>query len=237
VIAIPAIDLRDGCCVQLVGGSFANERIRLPDPLAVAREWLDAGFQQLHVVDLDAAMNAGSNLDVVEQLASTTEADVQVGGGIRSTATIERMLNAGARRVVLGTRALQDRAWLQAVATRWPNQIVVAADARHGRVVTNGWTEATGETTVDVIRSLDALPLAGFLVTSVDREGQMAGPDLGLIGEATQATTRRVIASGGIASCDDLRALAQRGASAAVVGMALYSGALDSRAVAQEFDQ
>ena len=237
MIAIPAIDLRDGCCVQLVGGSFDDERVRLPDPLAIARTWIDAGFRRLHIVDLDAAMGTGSNLDMVEELARYPDADVQVGGGIRSATVIERLLNAGARRVVLGTRALRDRVWLARAAARWPNQIIVAADARHGRVVTNGWTTSTAESAIDVLRALDALPLAGFLVTAVDREGQMAGPDLSLISETAHVTTRDVIASGGVASYDDLRALGRSGASATVIGMALYSGALDPRAVAQEFDQ
>lgn len=237
MIAIPAIDLRDGCCVQLVGGSFDDERIRRTDPLAVADEWIDAGFRCLHVVDLDAAMGTGSNLDVVEQLAASRGIDVRVGGGIRSEATIERLLNAGARSVVLGTRALQDRAWLATVAGQWPDRVIVAADARQGRVVTNGWTAVGDDTTIDVVHELEALPLAGFLVTAVDREGLMRGPDLDLISGAARATTHRVIASGGIASRSDLQALAQCGASATVIGMALYSGAIDARAVAQEFNQ
>ncbi len=237
MIAIPAIDLRDGCCVQLVGGSFADERVRLPDPLAVARRWVDAGFRHLHVVDLDAAMGVGANLTIVENIASLTGIQVQVGGGIRSDDSVERLLNAGAARVVVGTRALQDRAWLGELGVRWPDRVVVAADVRAGRVVTNGWTAPTNDTASNTIRELDTLPLAGFLVTAVDREGRLAGPDLELIGDAAAATSRSVIASGGIASHDDIRALAACGATAAVIGMALYSGALDPRAVAQEFNQ
>lgn len=237
MIVIPAIDLRDGCCVQLVGGSFANERIRLPDPVAVAREWIDAGFRRLHVVDLDAALGVGSNLETVARLASLSGVDVQVGGGIRSEHVIAALLDAGARRVVLGTRAINDPEWLARVAERWPERIVVAADARHGRVVTDGWTLTSGAALADTVRGIQALPVAGFLVTSVDREGQMRGPDLDLIALSARWTDKPIIASGGVGSRHDLRALARSGAGATVVGMALYTGALDTRAVLEEFGQ
>lgn len=236
MIAIPAIDLRDGCCVQLVRGSFDDERVRLPDPLAVAEQWREAGFRRLHVVDLDAAMGTGSNLEVVRQLASLSEFDVQVGGGFRSTEVVDRAFDAGAQRVVIGTRALRDREWLADIATRWPDRIVVAADAKGGTVVTHGWTEGLGSNVLDVIRDLDALPLSGFLITSVDREGLMTGPDAELISRAVQATSRDIIASGGVGSREDLTALATSGAQATVIGMALYSGALDPSAIAREFN-
>lgn len=236
MIAIPAIDLRDGCCVQLVGGSFDNERVRLPDPLAVAEQWREAGFRRLHVVDLDAAMGTGSNLEVVRQLAALSEFDVQVGGGFRSTEVVDHAFHAGAQRVVIGTRALRDREWLADIATRWPDRIVVAADAKGGTVVTHGWTEGLGSNVLDVIRDLDALPLSGFLITSVDREGLMTGPDAELISRAVQATSRDIIASGGVGNREDLTALATSGAQATVIGMALYSGALDPRAIAREFN-
>ena len=181
MIAIPAIDLRDGCCVQLVGGSFDNERVRLPDPLAVAEQWYEAGFRRLHVVDLDAAMGVSSNLDVVRRLAALREFDVQVGGGLRSTEAVESVFEAGARRVVIGTRALRDRDWLSDIAARWPDRVIVAADAKNEAVVTHGWTEGLGSNVIDVVRDLDPLPLSGFLITAVDREGLMAGPDTDLI--------------------------------------------------------
>jgi Phosphoribosylformimino-5-aminoimidazole carboxamide ribonucleotide (ProFAR) isomerase len=235
VIAIPAIDLREGCCVQLVGGSFDDERVRLPDPLAVAKKWMDSGFRRLHVVDLDSAMGTGSNLALVEQLAGMPDLDVQVGGGLRSTEAIVQLLDAGARRVVVGTRALRDGEWLAAIAERWPGQVLVAADARSGRVVTHGWTEPLGTNAVDVVRELSTLPLAGFLITAVDREGQMAGPDASLIEAASSATKLDVVASGGVGSRADLVTLDGCGAAGAVIGMALYSGALDPCATAREF--
>jgi phosphoribosylformimino-5-aminoimidazole carboxamide ribotide isomerase len=235
MIAIPAIDLRDGCCVQLVGGSFDAERVRIADPVSVARRWSSVGFTHLHVVDLDAAMGRGSNQPVVEKLANQPGLATQVGGGLRDTAAIDAAFASGARRVVVGTRALRDREWLSAIASAWPGRVVVAADARNGAAVTDGWTASLGRDVLDVIDELNALPLAGVLVTAVDREGQMGGPDVELIGRAVTRSSHPVIASGGVASIDDLRRLEQAGSAAVVIGMALYSGALDERAVAREF--
>jgi len=237
MIAIPAVDLRDGCCVQLVGGSLADERIRLDDPLGVARTWLAAGFRRLHVVDLDAALGIGDNTRIIEALCGLRGAEVQVGGGIRDRERIERLIELGAARVVVGTRALEDPEWLDEMARAWPDRIVVAADARRGAAVARGWTATLDRNAVDVVAELTTVPLAGFLVTAVDREGLMAGPDLALVADVAAVTRRPVIASGGIGNADDLRALATAGASAAVIGMALYTGALDARAVAQEFDR
>jgi len=237
MIAVPAIDLRDGCCVQLVGGSFADERVRLPDPMAVAHTWIDAGFRRLHVVDLDAAMSCGSNADVIERLLGVNDVDIQVGGGVRSTESAERLFRLGAAAIVVGTRALHDRPWLVEIAQDWPGRVIVAADARDGQVVTGGWTAELERTVEDVIAELNELPLGGVLVTAVEREGRMEGPALELTQRATAAAAHPVIASGGIGTMDDLRALARRRARAAVIGMALYSGALDARAVALEFSE
>lgn len=235
MVVMPAIDLRDGCCVQLVGGSFADERVRLPDPVAAAERWIDAGFRRLHVVDLDAALGVGTNAEAVARLARLPNVEIQVGGGIRSDDAIERLLDAGVPRVVVGTRAVKDFEWLAGIAARWPGRIVVAADTRRGRVVTDGWTRSSDATLTDAIRSIDPLDIASILVTSVDQEGRMRGPDLELVATAARSTTRPIVASGGVGSLDDLRALARRGAAATVVGMAFYSGALDPRAVAEEF--
>jgi phosphoribosylformimino-5-aminoimidazole carboxamide ribotide isomerase len=235
MIAIPAIDLRDGCCVQLVGGSFDDERVRLPDPVSVARDWIAAGFRSLHIVDLDAAMGRDPNTATVRRLAGLPDVAVQVGGGVRSTATAELLFDTGARAIVVGTRALSDPAWLAEIAQRWPGRVIVAADARDGRVVTKGWTEADSRTVEELIDELNPFPLGGFLVTAVEREGRMEGPALDLISNARSISKRPVIASGGVGSMDDLRALEAAGASAAVIGMALYSDALDPRAVAREF--
>jgi phosphoribosylformimino-5-aminoimidazole carboxamide ribotide isomerase len=236
MIAIPAVDLRDGACVQLVGGSYADERVRIADPLVAARRWTDAGFQRLHIVDLDAATGVGNNTRAISALLSDRAADVQVGGGVRSTERIAVLLDSGARHVVAGTRAIEDEQWLREVAAFYPDRIIVAADVRGRCVVTRGWAERT---TLDVgafIARVSGLPIAGVLVTAVDQEGLMEGTDLPLMKDLAGATTVPIIASGGIATLDELRALAHAGISAAVLGMALYTGALDARAVATEFN-
>jgi phosphoribosylformimino-5-aminoimidazole carboxamide ribotide isomerase len=235
MIAIPAVDLREGACVQLVGGEYTNERIRLADPVAVARDWARYGFRRLHVVDLDAATGRGSNGDIVAELMRDTAAELQVGGGVRSTEQVDALLGSGARAVVVGTRALEDADWLARLATTYPNEIIVAADVRDRRVVTRGWTRTLPREIVDVTEELSTLPLAGLLVTAVHREGRMQGADLFLMEDVVESASFPVYASGGIASSNDLRALADRGVSAAIVGMALYTGALDPWQTAEEF--
>ena len=235
MIAIPAVDLRDGACVQLVGGEYAQERVRLADPVAVARGWAEQGFQQLHVVDLDAATRRGSNASVIRAILDLDLLDVQVGGGVREARDIERLLDDGASRVVVGTRALEETSWLAEVAAEFPGQLVVAADVRERRVVTRGWTHTLPLTILDAVEELHDLALAGFLVTAVHLEGQMQGTDLPLMEDVAELSRVPVYASGGVSTVHDLRALADRGVHAAVIGMALYTGALDARGVAEEF--
>jgi phosphoribosylformimino-5-aminoimidazole carboxamide ribotide isomerase len=235
MIAIPAVDLREGACVQLVGGSYEAERVRLTDPVAVAQSWEELGFTQLHVVDLDAATGRGSNAELVREILGGTQLDVQVGGGVRSVEAIEQLLAEGARRVVVGTKAIENEDWLDEVSHTFPGEIVVAADVRERWVVTHGWERTQHRHVLDLVEDLNAFPLAGILVTAVHREGQLAGTDLPLMEDAASASHFPVYASGGIATMNDLRALADRGVAAAVVGMALYTGAVDARQVAEEF--
>jgi len=237
MIAIPAVDLREGACVQLVGGEYTEERVRLADPVGVAREWARYGFRRLHVVDLDAATGRGSNQEIVADLLRDAAAELQIGGGIRTHTQIEDMLSRGATAVVVGTRALEDTDWLARIATTYPNEIVVAADVRDRRVVTRGWSRTLEREIVDVTEELSTLPLAGLLVTAVHREGRMEGADLFLMEDVVDAASFPVFASGGIGSVADLRALADRGVAAAIIGMALYTGAVDPWHTAEEFSE
>ena len=236
MIAIPSIDLRDGACVQLVGGAYENERVRLDDPVAVARHWRELGFSDLHIVDLDAATGRGCNDSVVQRLLSVRDlVAVQVGGGVRSLERARALIGAGAARVVVGTRALEDPAWLQRVVADWPGRVVVAVDVKNAKPVVRGWSATLRTNVGDVIASLNDLPLARVLVTAVDGEGRLRGPDLALIESIIRATRHPVIAAGGITTLDDLRALHLLGVSGAVVGMALYTGDMDAAACAAEF--
>lgn len=237
MIAIPAVDLRDGACVQLVGGSYAQERVRLDNPVEVARSWERYGFNRLHVVDLDAATGRGSNLSVVRTLLSDAGVPVQVGGGVRTTDLVEELLEAGATRVVVGTRALEESEWLAELAARHPGEIVVACDVRERKVTTRGWAHTLPLDILDVVEELNSLPLGGLLVTAVHREGQMQGTDLPLMEDVAEASNFPVFASGGVSTMQDLRALEHRGLAGAVIGMALYTGALDPVVVAGEFGE
>lgn len=235
MIAIPAVDLRDGACVQLVGGEYAKEKIRLPDPAAVARDWVQQGFQRLHVVDLDAATGKGNNSKIVREILRDASVPVQVGGGIRNEDQIERLLDDGATYVVVGTRAVEDEDWLTEMADKFPHQLIVAADVRERRIVTRGWTKTLPRNVVHFVEELADLPLAGILVTAVHKEGQLQGTDLPLMEDVAEASPWSVMASGGVSSFDDLRALEHRGLTGAVLGMALYTGVMEPRRIAEEF--
>ncbi len=235
MIVLPAIDLRDGACVQLVGGSYAHEKVRLTDVMGVAKRFQDAGLTTLHVVDLDAALGKGSNLQVIERLASIKDLTLQVGGGIRQHGDIERLLQLGVSRIVIGTRGIEDRPWLEEVSQRFPKQLILAADVRKQNIVTKGWTHDTGLSISNFLQSCSALPLAGVLVTAVHVEGQLQGIDRALFEDCVRQTTLPIIASGGVTTLEDLFTLKALGAHAAVVGMALYTNRISLSSLAQEF--
>ena len=234
---IPAIDLRDGACVQLVGGSYANERVRIDDPVAVAKNWATLGFRRIHLIDLDAATERGSNRSVVKAIVDACDVEVQCGGGIRDVETIDELLDMGATEVVLGTRAIEDRNWLEAAVARYPNRIIVAADNRDRLLTTRGWSETSSRNAVEFIDGLNWLPLAAILVTAVEKEGRLEGPDLSLMREIAPGSRTPVQASGGVRSIGDLRSLRDLNVSAAVVGMAIYTGALDPQTIIEEFPE
>ncbi len=236
MIAIPAIDLREGACVQLVGGSYDDERVRVPDPLDALKKWRGFGFKTFHVVDLDAAMGKGSNAGTISRLVGHEPGlTFTVGGGVRDTARVEAVLSGGASFAVVGTRAIEDTAWLTQVAQRFPGKVVVAADVKGREVVTRGWTAGSGRDIADLLQALEPLPLGGLLVTAVHKEGQLGGVDLPLMQEVARGSRHRLYASGGVTTLEDLRALGAAGAYGAVIGMALYTGKLDAADVAREF--
>ncbi|CAN5726950.1 1-(5-phosphoribosyl)-5-[(5-phosphoribosylamino)methylideneamino]imidazole-4-carboxamide isomerase [soil metagenome] len=236
MIAYPAIDLRGGRVVQLVGGRPEEERINLPDPAAVAQRWTSCGFVALHVIDLDAALGTGNNMPSIAAVAdAAAPIPVQVGGGIRTTESASMLLQAGIARIVVGTRAVEDPEWLGELALRWPGRIVVAADVRDDEIVVRGWTEGSGQRADEFLERIGNLPLAAVLVTDVTREGRMMGVDADRFASLAAMTPVPLLASGGVAGIADLEALAAAGAAGVVLGMALYTGALDAAAVAREF--
>jgi len=232
MIAVPAIDLKGGRCVQLVGGRPEEERVSLPDPLAVARQWHAMGFSMLHLVDLDAALATGDNLSMLRTLVAATPARTQVGGGIRDDARADALLEAGANHVVVGTRALEDPNWLFALVRRLPGRVMVAADTRDGFVLTKGWTERSQLTISDFMDRLHGLPLGGILTTDVAQEGRLHGMNREAVARTLRWSTHPVWISGGVTTEDDLAWLEDQGAEGAVLGMALYTGTLSAPSVA-----
>jgi len=235
MIAAPAVDLREGRCVQLVGGRPEEERVSLPDPVAQALTWQEMGFGTLHMVDLDAALSLGDNRATVRAVLEAVNTTVQVGGGVRDEATVGTLLETGVTRVITGTRAILDPDWLEEVSRRFPGRIMVAADILEGQVVTKGWTESSRLPVLEVLARLDELPLGGVLCTDVGREGRLGGTDLSMAEAVIQNSDHSVWISGGITTMNELRALDAAGAAGAVLGMAIYTGVLTPRAVAEEF--
>jgi len=240
VIATPAVDLKGGRCVQLVGGRPEDERVSLPDPVEVARRWRESGYASLHIVDLDAALGSGDNGDVVTRIVSAArladdEVDIQMGGGVRDADRIRQLLDLGVNRAVVGTRAVDDPDWLATTAALFPGQITVAADIREGQVLRKGWTEDSGLALQDFLETLAPLPLGGILCTDVGREGRMEGIDRDGVAEALDSAPHPMWISGGVTTLEELDFLAEHGAAGVVLGMALYTGRLDPDAVAERY--
>jgi phosphoribosylformimino-5-aminoimidazole carboxamide ribotide isomerase len=231
MIIIPAIDLRGGRCVRLLQGRFDAETVYGDNPAAMAERWQAEGAQRLHVVDLDgAADGAPRNRDAIAAILKAARIPVQVGGGIRDARTIEDYVALGADRVVLGTRAALDPPFLREVCARFPGKVVVAIDARDGRVAIRGWLEATDRDALDVAREASSAGAASILYTDIRRDGTQEGPNLEALAAVAAATPTPVIASGGVSTPEHVRSLARiKGIEAAIVGQALYKGALSLR--------
>jgi phosphoribosylformimino-5-aminoimidazole carboxamide ribotide isomerase len=225
VIVIPAIDLRHGRCVRLFRGDVAAETVYDDDPVEVARRFEAEGARRLHVVDLDAARDDGSNRDVVKDICRAVAIPVQLGGGLRTMADVERALEDGAARAILGTAAALDPNVVGEAVSIHGDRIAVAVDVRDGRIMTHGWRKE-GPLLEDVVPAVQAAGAPRFLVTAIARDGTMDGPDLALYERMLELTDTPVIASGGIRVADDVWALRDLGLEACVVGKAMYSGTL-----------
>ena len=225
MIVIPAIDLLRGQAVRLHQGRYEDVTVYDADPAARARGWRGK-VPILHVVDLEGAREGRPvQREQVRAVVDAFGPGVEVGGGVRTRQSFEAYLALGAARVVLGSAAVKDSALVRTLALEHPGVVIVAVDARDGFVAVDGWTKPTRVRAVDLVRSFADAPLAGVLYTDVTRDGTRAGPNLVATAELAAQTRAPVIASGGVGSLDDLRALASRGVSACIVGRALYDGA------------
>ena len=234
MILYPAIDLKDGQCVRLEQGDMARATVFNADPAAQARAFAAAGFSWLHVVDLDGAFAARPvNADAVTAILAAVKIPVQLGGGIRSMTSIENWLARGVARIIIGTAAIKDPELVRAAARAFPGKIAVGLDARDGFVAVEGWAEASTMTVLDIARRFEDAGICAIIHTDIGRDGLLKGLNVAATAALARAVAVPVIASGGLASLDDVRRLLApegRGIAGAVAGRALYDGRLDPRA-------
>ena len=224
MVVIPAIDLFGGKCVRLVKGDYAKPTVYSDDPLDVVDEFARAGAEQLHVVDLDAARGYGDNKAVIESILRRTDVKVQVAGGIRTAEAVDHWMGAGAHAVVMGTAAVRDPRLLERCARRHPARILTALDVRDEKAAVSGWTETEPVMMGSLLSRWDRLPLAGVILTCIDRDGTLSGPDLVTLAKARSMTGLSVQYSGGVSSLEDIAKVAAAGAQAVILGKALYEG-------------
>jgi 1-(5-phosphoribosyl)-5-[(5-phosphoribosylamino)methylideneamino] imidazole-4-carboxamide isomerase/N-(5'phosphoribosyl)anthranilate isomerase len=222
---LPAVDVADGQAVRLVQGEAGSET-HYGDPLSAALAWQDAGAQWIHLVDLDAAFGRGSNRELLAEVVGKLDVKVEMSGGIRDDSSLRAALSTGCTRVNIGTAALENPEWVRAAVAEFGDRIAVGLDVRGITLSARGWTQDGGEL-FDVLTRLDADGCARYVVTDVRRDGTLTGPNLQLLRDVCAATDRPVVASGGVSSLADLRAIAELtpiGVEGAIVGKALYAG-------------
>ncbi len=229
---IPSIDLRGGKVVRLKQGDYAQQLNYDVDPIATARSFAEAGAKWMHVVDLDGAKEGSpQQVDLIAKIISAVKINVEVGGGVRSTEDVRRLIHAGAARVVVGTKAIEDWAWFDQLvhAKGMEDRIILALDAKDGMVATRGWTETSDRRATNVATQVSDWPLGAILYTDVAKDGMMKGPNFEQTRAMAQAGKVRVIASGGVGNIEHIRQLTTIGAWGAIVGRSLYEGTVDLR--------
>lgn len=231
MILYPAIDLKDGQCVRVLHGDLATATVFNADPGAQARAWAQAGFHWIHVVDLNGAVSGRAvNTTAVEAILAAVSVPVQLGGGIRSLEDIRRWIEAGVSRVILGTVAVREPQVVRDAARRWPEQIAVSVDVRRGKVAVQGWTEDSDLDAITVAKQFEDAGVGALIITDIDRDGTVMGFNVEAFGAIADAVAIPVIAAGGLASVADLERLKARSGvpiAGAVLGRALYNGAID----------
>jgi phosphoribosylformimino-5-aminoimidazole carboxamide ribotide isomerase len=233
VLLIPAIDLKDGKCVRLRQGEMSQVTRYSDDPMGMAEQWQNLGARYLHIVDLDGAVEGTpKHLPQIEAIAKKLTIPIQVGGGIRSVATVQAYRSIGVDRVVVGTAALHDSKFLASIAQQFPQKILVGIDVKQGLVAVHGWTTVSTLTPQQVFDSIKELPLGGIVYTDISRDGMLSGPNISALREAAETSPVPVIASGGVTTLDDIRAIQEIGGniSGVIIGKALYEGTLDLKA-------
>lgn len=221
----PAIDLRGGKCVRLQQGDYGRETVFGHDPAAMARHWVEQGAERLHLVDLDGAKDGiPANLESVRAILQAVAVPCELGGGIRSEEAIRLLLDTGLRRLVIGTLAIKQPNWFRQMARQFPDKLVLGVDARDGYVATDGWLETSQMSAVDLAREFAGDPIAAIVYTDIATDGMLSGPNLSAMGQMQAAVDVPVVASGGVASAQDVARLASIPMAGCIIGRALYEG-------------
>jgi len=230
MIVIPAIDIKDGKCVRLLQGNMDKATVFSDDPVAVAVRWEGKGAELIHIVDLDGSVEGGPrNRGVIEKILKSIDIPIQLGGGIRDLATIDRYISMRVSRVILGTMALEAPDLVTEACQRYPGKIVVGIDAKDGMVAVRGWTDVTGKKAVDAAREMEGLGVAAFVFTDIRRDGMQTGLNIESTEKLARSVTVPVIASGGVNTIRDIEALQEIeecGIAGVIVGKALYAKSL-----------
>ena len=225
---LPAIDLIDGKCVRLVQGEYHRKITYKDDPLEQAREFIDAGAQWLHIIDLDGAkVGKPVNTESIKAIAALGKLKIEVGGGIRDENAIEELLACGIERLIVGTKAIKEFGWFVEMTHKFPGKLVLGLDARGSKVATHGWTEEAPETLIEFAQKADELPLGAIIYTDISKDGMLDGPNIDRTPSLVEAVQVPIVAAGGVSSVDDIVNLRKIGVAGAVIGRALYEGTLD----------
>jgi len=225
---IPAIDLWDGKCVRLIQGDYRRQIDYENNPVKQAQEFSLAGAKWLHIVDLDGAkVGKPVNTDAISAIAALGQLKIEIGGGLRDEASIKQLLDMGAERVIVGTKAVSDFEWFSEIAKKFRGKIVLGLDARGSKVSTHGWTKDSATNLLDFATEAAKLPLAAIIYTDITRDGMMAGPNFERTKAIVQAVEVPVIASGGVREISDIKKLAEMEVEAAIIGRSLYEGRLN----------
>lgn len=241
MLLIPAIDLKDGKCVRLRQGRMDEVTVFSDDPVAIAARWVEAGARRLHLVDLDGAL-AGRpvNAPVIRRIADAfPKIQIQAGGGVRDEETVEAYLDAGVQFVIIGTQAVRESHFVNDLCLEYPGHIIVGLDARDGKVAVDGWSKLSRHGVVEMAKRFERDGVTAIVYTDIGRDGMMQGHNVAATVELTRAVSTPIIASGGVSSLDDLRALCaagEEGIIGVIVGRALYEGSIDLRAALRLFE-
>ena len=237
MIIFPAIDIKEGRVVRLVQGKFDQVTEYSQDPVAAARHWQGLGAQWLHLVDLDGALSGKTkNLDTILKIVKSVTIPVQMGGGLRTMEDIAAVLEGGVQRAILGTKVIEDRLFLKEVLKKWKERIAISLDCSKGMVAQRGWTTTSDLRAIDFVKDLEALGLKCLIYTDIEKDGMLSGPNYKELERILEITNIPVIASGGIASIEDIKKLKElepKGVMGAITGKAIYEGKLDLKKALQ----